>query len=100
MPFPTFLSSLIIACSTFIGILFAAITFIEKSAKSKWLINFIMISIILLTLTNILIVIAFFQSETIMEPKYVYPLIPYILGMIVFVLSGYYILLWKYAKAI
>jgi hypothetical protein len=100
MPFPAFLSSLIIACSTFIGILFAAITFIEKSSDAKNLIRIIIGSIILLTSTNILIIIAFYQSEPTMDSNYVYPLVTYIFGMIVFVFSGIYILIGKYAKVI
>ena len=100
MPFPNFLSSLIIACSTFVGILFAAMAFIEKSSKSRWLNYFLISSILLLTITNILIIIAFYQSEPSMEVKYIYPLFTYIIGMIIFVLSGFYLLIGKYAKVI
>jgi len=75
-------------------------TFIEKSSKSKYLNYFLIGSILLLTTTNILIIIAFYQSEPSMEVKYIYPLVTYIIGLIIFVLSGFYILLGKYAKVI
>ena len=100
MEFPAFLSSLVIASSTFVVLLFAVLTFVEKEYKSTWVVNLIIISIIFITLTNVLTVIAFYQSNPSMDSEVVYPLITYILGMIAFVLSGLYLILGKHAKTI
>lgn len=100
MTFPPFLSSLIIACSTFAALLFAVLIYVEKEYRSKWLIGSIVFSILLITLTNVLIVISVYQSEPSMESIFIYPLITYILGMIAFMLSGFYLILGLYAKTI
>jgi drug/metabolite transporter (DMT)-like permease len=99
MPFPSFFSSLIIASSTFIVLLFAVLTFVaENNYKSKWVINLLMISISLISFTNILTIIAFYQLEPITDTKAVYPLVTYILGIIAFLLGGFCLVLEKYAK--
>ena len=98
MALPALFSSLIIASSTFIVLLFAVFTFVIKEHNSKWVIFFIISSIALITSTNILTVIAFYKSELEIESYIVYPLITYILGLIAFVLSGIYLILEKYAK--
>ena len=98
MPFPSFFSSLIIASSTFIVLLCGVLTFVEKDCKSKWVINLLIISISLISFTNILTIIAFYQLEPVTDPKAVYPLITYILGIIAFLLGGFCLVLEKYAK--
>ena len=100
MAFPNFLSSLIIASTAFIVLLFAVLTFLEKEYKSTLSGIFIICSIFLMTLNNILIVIAFYQSEPSMEFKYSLPLIFYILGMVAFILGGFYLMVGRYAKTI
>ncbi|MFA4935468.1 MAG: hypothetical protein WC568_06495, partial [Candidatus Methanoperedens sp.] len=81
-------------------LLFAVLTYVEKEYRSKWLVGFLVSSILLITVTNVLIVIAFYQSEPSMGSNFIYPLFTYILGMIVFMLGGFYLLLGKYAKTI
>ena len=98
MPFPPFFSSLIIASSTFIVLLFGVLTFVERDYKSKWVINLLIISISLISLTNILTIIAFYQLEPVTNPNAVYPLVTYILGIIAFLLGGFCLVLEKYAK--
>jgi len=95
MTLPAFFSSLIIANSAFAGLLFAVLTFLKKEYKAKPVICLLTISIILLILTNILIVCAFYQSDPSIDKNFIYPLIPYILGMVIFMLSGIYFILGR-----
>lgn len=98
MTFPQFFSSLIIACSTFSVLLFGVLTYADKEYCSKWLNGFLILSIFFITLTNISLVITFYQSEIIVGSDYAYPLFTYILGMIMFTLGGIYLILGRYAK--
>ncbi|VVB52587.1 Uncharacterised protein [uncultured archaeon] len=100
MLFPQFLSSFIIACSAFAGLLFAVLTYVEKEYHSKRLTYSIIISILFITLTNLLIVISFYQSEPSMGSIFLYPLFTYFIGMIVFMYGGIYLIYGKYAKTI
>lgn len=99
MAFPSFFSSLIIASSTFIVLLFGVLNFVvENKYKSKWVTILLMISITFISFTNILTIIAFYQLEPITNPKAVYPLFTYILGIIAFLLGGFCLVLEKYAE--
>lgn len=100
MAFPPFLSSLIIACSTFASLLYLVLTYVEKEYHKKWLTYLVIISIFLITSTNVLIVLSFYQSEPSMDSSYIFPLVTYILGMLIFMLSGIYLIYGKYAKTV
>ena len=98
MPLPTFFSSLIIASSTFIVLLFAVLSFVIKEHESKCVVYLLIISISLISFTNILTIIAFYHLEPVTDSKAVYPLITYILGIIAFLLGGFCLVLEKYSK--
>lgn len=100
MVFPSFLSSLIIACSTFASLLFLVLTYVEKEYQAKWLTYLIIISIFFITSTNVLIVRSFYLSEPSMDSNYIYPLVTYTVGMLAFIIGGFYLILGKYAKVI
>ncbi len=93
---------MIISSSAFISLLFGILIYINENYKSKLIIFLIITSIILMSLSNIFIIIAFYQSDTLIQTNncYCIPLITYVLGMIFFIFSGIYLFYGKYAKTI
>ena len=102
MTFPPFFSGMLISSSALISLLFAILTFMSKEYKSKTTVILLGISIILISLSNIYIIFAFYHSDILIQtdPKYFTPLIIYIIGIVFFIFSGIYFVYGKYAKTI
>lgn len=97
MPFPQFLSSLVIASSATATLLFGILTYTHTNYKSKILDTIILGSLSLTIATNALIVVAFYQTSE-LSGELICPLLTYLIAMFLLIMASIHVFLSKVAK--
>lgn len=97
MEFPSFLSSLIIASSATGTLIYYLLLYTHDKFKSRFLDVILFVSFVLTIATNALIIIAFYQAtfHDKLGDEVIYPLVTYLFGMILIILSGIFVVLSK-----
>jgi hypothetical protein len=97
MTFPAFLSSLIIASSATATLLFGILTYVHKNYKERSLEAIIFLSFICTVSTNAFILIGFYEVSD-LEVCLTYPIVSYLLAMLLLTLAALYIFFIRIAN--